>query len=948
MSDFPITIPPGDSRTVTIAFTPTSGGVKTAQLRVISNAAGSPHTRPLVGEYEGPAAPLLRLHTEGTAIKNSEGDTVLLKSVNWHGAEGTNLIPHGLWTAAGRSYKSILNEIRGWGFNCIRLPFSGAWLTQGDDPAVSTAFDATLNPEFVGKTTLECIDLILDHCELIGLYVVLDHHRRSAGSGADGSPVGGGYTEANWQATWTMLATRWADRPCIAGADLHNEPHDLTWDDWLDLVEPCAEAIHAIAPDWLIFVEGVGTYEGDTYWWGGQLAGVADRQVSITATDKTVYSPHEYAHSVSLQSWLQYPGHAVTGWPTSLLAVWEAAWSFILTDGIAPIWIGEMGGWFGIDGSGNLTKPYATEEEQWLATLSDFLIEHGGSWCYWTYPPLSGDTGGLLEDDWSTPIQHKLDLLAPLLEADPPVPVPEGMYLTTSGNQLLDSAGNPVRLQSASWYGCEALEHCPAILWAINWEWGLQRIKDLGFNSLRFPFSGTLCSAPSTMPGGTAVNASLNPDLVGLTGRQIMRVFIDRCAELELRVILDFHSRTDATNLDGNPGTLSTHIANWMSMVAEYKDHPAVIGADVFNEPWTLSWADWRAYAQATANAVHVEAPHWLMFVQGVAGTGHWYGGNLEGVATDPVVLTVPNRLVYSPHEYGQSTNASQPWLKYASGAGPSDYPDNLWSYMDASWGYIFYDLNMPIWIGEYGGKFGLGDDGEPDPGDRPDGVQETQWLEVLMAFTGGDRDGDGGHDIPGDGVGMSMAWWSWNSDLLTNTFEDNLIVRALLDPMLGPYTPPPPEPGDPPDGWFVAQLPVGLTAFFTAETLEGDAGYSVHISGTVGGSSSANIWLHFGDEDVTPGQTAAVAMKTKVTSDDADLNDLALNMIEYNSSWGFVGGEYNNWWSGRLTKATRTTSKSISGTGHARAEMTTNNLSPGTVVDITIWMSYPASITVT
>lgn len=363
------------------------------------------------------------LSTSGNQIVDESGDPVRLVAVNWFGAEGTNYTPHGTWQ---NSYKSQLNQIKAFGFNTIRLPFSGAMMTA--TPPV-TAIDFDVNPEFEDKTALEIFDLIVDYAAQIGLRIVLDHHRRTAGNGADGSPVGGTYTEASWIATWEAMATRYAANKNVCGADLHNEPHDLTWSQWAAYAENCANAIHAINPNWLVFVEGVGAYDNEFYWWGGQLKGVTDRPISINTANKVVYSPHEYGHSVALQSWLQRDGFTVPNWPLNMYDVQGAAWGFIYEQNIAPIFIGEFGGWLGYDGSGNETKPYASYERQWLAEVLKYMngdfdgdgnADHAGtavgmSGAFWAYNPNSGDTGGLIEDDWLTPQDEKLALLAPFL-----------------------------------------------------------------------------------------------------------------------------------------------------------------------------------------------------------------------------------------------------------------------------------------------------------------------------------------------------------------------------------------------------------------------------------------------------------------------------------------------------------------------------------------------------
>jgi endoglucanase len=50
-------------------------------------------------------------------------------------------------------------------------------------------------------------------------------------------------------------------------------------------------------------------------------------------------------------------------------------------------------------------------EGQWQRELVAFLKREGISYTYWSWNPDSGDTGGLLEDDWQTLNPDKLALL---------------------------------------------------------------------------------------------------------------------------------------------------------------------------------------------------------------------------------------------------------------------------------------------------------------------------------------------------------------------------------------------------------------------------------------------------------------------------------------------------------------------------------------------------------
>lgn len=454
MVTLPTTLGVGDTLTITVRFTPTAEGTRTGNLTIASNDPDSPTLLPLTGQGvgEAPVETLSILSTSGNQIVDENGDYVRLKSINWFGAEGSNHTPHGTWA---RSYTSIIDQIKAMGFNCIRMPFSGDF---SNTALTTSGINTDLNPPLVGLTALEVFDAIFDYCEEKKIYVVLDHHRRSSGVGADGSPVDGTYTETDWHDTWEVMATRYGDHPAVIGADLHNEPHDLTWADWADYAEGCAAVINAIAPDWLIMVEGVGSYDSVSYWWGGQLAGVADRPIEIPQTNKLVYSPHEYGQSVATgQSWLSYDGGSTPAlWPNNLYEKWDSVWGFIYFNKIAPIWIGEFGGHFGYNGDGtDFTKPYRSEERQWLASLITYVNgdqngdgttsitsdnETGMSFAYWSFNPNSGDTGGLIEDDWTTAQTGKLTLLEPLLEfvPDPALPV---IFIDDDGASFIDDDG---------------------------------------------------------------------------------------------------------------------------------------------------------------------------------------------------------------------------------------------------------------------------------------------------------------------------------------------------------------------------------------------------------------------------------------------------------------------------------------------------------------------------
>jgi endoglucanase len=349
------------------------------------------------------------------------------------------------------------------------------------------------------------------------------------------------------------------------------------------------------------------------------------------------------------------------------------------------------------------------------------------------------------------------------------------LYLTTSGNQILDADGRPIRLHGASWYGINGAGYVPDMLWTLPWASAIATFASLGFDTMRIPFAGDFTANTGTLmprinPPAIDYYAA-NPDLVGLTAHQILVKILDRCAALNIRVILDMHQNTVNSGLDGDPlsgGTMQAWINKWLVMAKLYGTHPAVIGMDVYNEPHTLTWARWATCVETCANQVHRVAPHWLVFVEGVGNTGvtngatYWWGGNLSGVAKRPISLTIPNRVVYSPHEYGQ-TGGPQAWL--ATQAQPvANYPANLFAHMHASWGYIFEQGIAPLWVGEFGGTFGLdGATGQVNAAEYPDYAYERQWLDAFIRYCNGEFAGDGKNHLAAGQKGISFSYWCFN-----------------------------------------------------------------------------------------------------------------------------------------------------------------------------------------
>lgn len=377
-------------------------------------------------------------HTSGNRIVDSNGDQVRIAGVNWYGFETTNYLAHGLWA---QDYKTILNTIKSQGFNVVRIPFSNQMVESNPVPTSYTTYanGQSANSALVGQTALADLDTIVAYAGSIGLRVILDDHRSDAGNSneANGLWYTSAYPQSNWIADWKTMAARYSatkftfnGNPTVIGMDLRNEPHlianggysgacwtgdtekngsysgcptSLTSQNWPVAAEAAGNAILAINPKLLIFVEGNDCYDGTCGWQGGNLMGVASNPVVLNVPNQLVYSAHDYGPSLYAQPWFNSSTSQA-----SLYAVWNKFWGYISAGSTAPVWLGE----FGTDNNtSDIENSSAGSQGQWFESLISYLQANPSiNWTYWA---LNGeDSYGLLDNNYdATPVSAQKESL---------------------------------------------------------------------------------------------------------------------------------------------------------------------------------------------------------------------------------------------------------------------------------------------------------------------------------------------------------------------------------------------------------------------------------------------------------------------------------------------------------------------------------------------------------
>lgn len=150
---------------------------------------------------------------------------------------------------------------------------------------------------------------------------------------------------------------------------------------------------------------------------------------SASRNSQIVYSPHDYGPLVYEQPW--FSGGFT--YDSLYKDAWHPYWLYIEEENIAPILIGEWGGFMQGD---NL---------KWMEYIRDLIGKENLHHTFWCFNANSGDTGGLVKDDFKTWDEEKYALVKPVLwqnSAGKFISLDHEIALGANGISLGDHAGN--------------------------------------------------------------------------------------------------------------------------------------------------------------------------------------------------------------------------------------------------------------------------------------------------------------------------------------------------------------------------------------------------------------------------------------------------------------------------------------------------------------------------
>ena len=332
--------------------------------------AGSVSGAKVAGASDSSKTPL-PLKAVGTKILNSKDEPVLLRGVNAACLE---------WTSDGQGHilQSVNTAIREWGVNIIRLPL-----------AQDRWFGKAPEQKDEGVAYRALVKEIVDACATQSCYVVLDLHWSDCGEWGT-NIAQHSMPDQNSVTFWKDCAAAYKNHPAVI-YDLYNEPHDVTWDVWLNGgtitdkpntrrggpprtfeavgMQKLLDTVRGTGAKNLVIVGGLD--------WAYDFAGILEgRRLADPEGSGVLYANHAYNNK----------GHSVETW----IARMEQAAAKL------PVIVAEYGGSGGpkrrvgrFGGPGSAASPAG---DDWLLHVMQTLQDHHWSWIAWDFHPSAGPT----------------------------------------------------------------------------------------------------------------------------------------------------------------------------------------------------------------------------------------------------------------------------------------------------------------------------------------------------------------------------------------------------------------------------------------------------------------------------------------------------------------------------------------------------------------------------
>lgn len=395
-------------------------------------------------------------------------------------------------------------------------------------------------------------------------------------------------------------------------------------------------------------------------------------------------------------------------------------------------------------------------------------------------------------------------------------------FLSTQGNQFVDSQGAKVKLTCVGWPGANYGGGVPDGLNATTYAAILDEAKAMGFNCIRFTWSDDALNVTADQLAASQLVVR-NDDLAGKSALEVWDTVIAYGRSIGLKFVMARMWQNGNLDAFSSSGTAQTSLpydttgycawlkknrfpvcatsaqvqADLVAVATRYKGNDAVIGIELWNEvndnPSTTDYAhnnegastwgtgsatDLKRLATTWGNAVLKANPDVVVMVQGMqtfSTHAKLIQSDLSMVTAQPVKLARPGKLAYTFHQYpqyqGSDTRPHWTAADYMTQFG------NAWN------------AGLPVWCSEMGvsGNYLDGHDG---------------WLADYQAFLAFLTGASGGLVVPAGSQGVGWEAWALDTtdrfsydpfDLLGPNWPETKPWDPSIDPnapMLAPLRP--------------------------------------------------------------------------------------------------------------------------------------------------------------
>jgi len=407
------------------------------------------------------------LKASGSKIIDSSGNEVTLKGFNWFGFNNGQTMVDGLWSnnALSGDFATVVRRQKLLGFNAVRLPFSfkdfdltprdferqnciiptdkvlaesvaplgtknlGSPPTLENPPPKSAYAGNTCNGYLPKDSVRDRFMYVVEFYAKNGFYVMIDNHLREDQTALEDADA--------WASKYAdLIKDLTADKEVESKliVDILNEPdnYGVSWDEMTDLYLLAMDQIEATGANVMYAVEG--TQQGLLFAnWGDGFAterieelGLGDprpffnKLMTKPYENRVMLSPHVYPSSVTFNTnnatgdGLFYRLSTSFGTKTQEPGYCNSNGDCI----IFPIAIGEFGSKFEME-----------DDITFMNDFADYLNNEGPAkdgrhvaipnWFYWSWNANSGDTGGLVTDNWIDLEWRKMQYLENNLGLEP-------------------------------------------------------------------------------------------------------------------------------------------------------------------------------------------------------------------------------------------------------------------------------------------------------------------------------------------------------------------------------------------------------------------------------------------------------------------------------------------------------------------------------------------------